>query len=358
MSAISAATTIFPEATSAELNDIKRTLQDHLTPGIVLIVGSGLSCAESLPSMSELVSYLENVHPSKTSHFADWPKLLVEIKSKGLEAALKDIYIPEAVGEFLRHQIASCVQEAEDKVVHEVLSGSHILRFTQLLKHLPQDNRFTVITTNYDRLIELSAEACDFLVDTRSRGNHLAPFSKDGGSYAFARNVISLKNGKGLRKIEQRLFSLYKPHGSLDWVDFNGNACRTSFNVGPERSLIITPGRDKYRAGYNQPFDMHRELANHAIDKASHLLIIGYGFNDDHLETHLAARIRAGVPTVILTYGLTSTARAFIGSSNSVWGLESSGGTKGTIVHNGANSRLISNENLWDVEGFVKGVFK
>jgi hypothetical protein len=64
---------------------------------------------------------------------------------------------------------------------------------------------------------------------------------------------------------------------------------------------IITPGLNKYRAGYNAPFDKHRDLANDFIKQAARLLVVGYGFNDDHLQTHLVQRIKDGTPTLVLT---------------------------------------------------------
>jgi hypothetical protein len=73
--------------------------------------------------------------------------------------------------------------------------------------------------------------------------------------------------------------------------------------------LIITPGLNKYRAGYDIPFDKHRELANNHIDQSARLLVIGYGFNDDHLQKHLVPRIQNGTPTIILTRSASATAK-------------------------------------------------
>jgi hypothetical protein len=41
-----------------DLHSIKVRLQKHLSDGLVTIVGSGLSCAEGLPSMKELATHL------------------------------------------------------------------------------------------------------------------------------------------------------------------------------------------------------------------------------------------------------------------------------------------------------------
>ena len=41
-----------------ELDALKKRLQEHLTDGLVTIVGSGLSIAEGIPGMGELASHL------------------------------------------------------------------------------------------------------------------------------------------------------------------------------------------------------------------------------------------------------------------------------------------------------------
>ena len=41
-----------------DLDTVKTRLQQHLSDGIVIIVGSGLSCAEGLPGMGELAGHL------------------------------------------------------------------------------------------------------------------------------------------------------------------------------------------------------------------------------------------------------------------------------------------------------------
>ena len=128
--------------------------------------------------------------------------------------------ISDDIAAFLKVETAKCIFSAEQAVIREVLTGDRVLRFAKLLPYLPNSQRFTVITTNYDRLIELSAESAGFLVDVRARGFYHAQFSKTSGAFAFAKTVTPTRNG--LRKIEERCFSLYKPHGSLDWIESRG----------------------------------------------------------------------------------------------------------------------------------------
>jgi len=122
--------------------------------------------------------------------------------------------------------------------------------------------------------------------------------------------------------------------------------------------LIITPGLNKYRNGYESPFDKHREKGNDAIDRASRLLILGYGFNDDHLETHLTPRIRSGARTVILTRSLSPKARTVAFENRNVIAAEfhSEAGVDGTRFIIDRAEKFYPGIDYWDLDGFVRGV--
>jgi hypothetical protein len=176
-----------------------------MRPGIVVVIGSGLSCAEGLPSMRDLADHLAAVDLAEARvpiDAATWWEFIKNIKAKGLEGGLKQMILADEVVDFIRRETAVCVRAAENAVVREVFMTRRRLRFSALLPHLPQDDRFVVITTNYDRLIELAAETAGFQVDTRSLGSYFARFSRTEGAYAFARNVLRQTNC--LRKLTVR----------------------------------------------------------------------------------------------------------------------------------------------------------
>lgn len=283
-----------------------------------------------------------------------WQAITDTITLKGLEPALQELTLTEEVAEFVRSETASLLLSKEATVVSEVLSGSRILKLSRLLPHLPQDERLKFVTTNYDRLIEFAAEISGFKVDTKAFGLYHATFSANAAPYAYC-DVIDVSK-TSIRRVERRLIALYKPHGSLDWMLAKGVPIRSGFTLGPNHCLIITPGRDKYRAGYDQPFDMQRELANRAIDEAQRFLILGYGFNDDHLEKHLTSRIRQGTPTVILTHTLSANTRGFLTGLPNFMALEADAkdGNSTKVYFRDATHSV--KEPLWDVDGFVRGV--
>ena len=309
--------------------------------------------------MKELANHLARVDPANAGlSLAEglWEDLVTAISQDGIEAALHQKQVDEPLADFIRAETARCIRGPETQVIKEVLNGSRRLKFSRLLPHLSASGRLPIITTNYDRLVELAAEMSGYQVDTKTRGFYYAPFSATNSQFAFCSNIIPTK-GRGYRKVEGNCISLYKPHGSLDWTLVNGQPVRTAFDVEPGKALIITPGQNKYRAGYDTPFYMQRELANKIINEAVKFLIIGYGFNDNHLEVHLRAKISAGTPTVLMTHGLTDNAKAYIKLSSSIYALEHDPAAKpGTLIHFGGNVINLQGEDIWDVEGFVKGV--
>ena len=80
-----------------ELNTLKKQLQEHLGDGLVLIVGSGLSCAEGVPGMAALGHHLVTHIPASLSPDDTklWEDIHPLIEKDGLEAALLK-YAPSA----------------------------------------------------------------------------------------------------------------------------------------------------------------------------------------------------------------------------------------------------------------------
>lgn len=337
-------------------DQVYKYLQNHLKPGIMLVIGSGLSCAEGLPSMGQLADHLAKASVPGNIKSDYWDSIIKEIEEHGLEAALHKIQPSEEALDFIRTEVASLILAKEKDIVSRVFSENYELRLSRLFPHLPHDSRVHIVTTNYDRLIELAAESADFKVDTKAFGLYKA---KIGGKhpYAYCDNVERMP--KANRKVERKVVSLHKPHGSFDWFLVNGEPIRSGFDLGSNKSLIIPPGKDKYRAGYDQPFDIHREAANGAIDHCKALLIIGYGFNDDHLETHLKAKIESGIPCAILSRSLTQNAKKLVEKHPAIMALSSCDENPDNTCVNFNNQILeIPNKKIWDIAEFAKDVMK
>lgn len=341
------------------LHELKESLQQQLSDGLVMIVGSGLSCAEGLPGMNELAQHLCIEIPSRIpeKELPNWRKLSQSIKSDGLEAALlASPATPEielAIVEVTGHLIA----ERERKVISEVFSGVRILRLTRLIEQLLKPaSGMPIITTNYDRLVEIAVEECGLGVDTMFVGRFAGVLNERESRLSFCHD-ISYKSKRAV-PIYKRRAKVFKPHGSIDWYLRGEEPVHFSGDLNESTRLIITPGNNKIRSGYDRPFDLHRSRANESIDRASRFLILGYGFNDDHLETHLSPAIRSGKPTLLLTHTLTPNAQALVDEYSNVTALvwDKKGETDGTTVHVGNKSQFFEELTLWDVGSFVSEV--
>ena len=344
-----------------ELGALKKRLQEHLGDGLVLIIGSGLSCAEGVPGMAALGRHLVAHIPAILSEDDSklWEEIHPLIASEGLEAALLKKPPSPSLEAAIVQSTADFIAESESAIISEVFNHSRKLRLTGLIPHLLRpDAGIPIITTNYDRLAELACEEANLSVDTMFCGQFAAKLDPQESFWSFCRSV-KLVGGKNVRYKFAPKANIFKPHGSLDWYHREGNPVRYAGSL-PLPRLIITPGLNKFKNGYESPFDKHREKANDAIDKARRFLIVGYGFNDDHLETHLTPRIKSGVATVILTFALSDKARKLAIDNKSVIAIEHGGkdndGGSSVIIDGG--EVFYPDIDYWDLEGLVKGVLE
>jgi hypothetical protein len=342
------------------LHEIKKRLQGHLSDGLVLVVGSGLSCAEGLPGMGALGAHLrESLALSLTGDDAmAWQALADQIETKGLEPALLETPPSPEIESHIVTETGKLVADHERAVIANVFNGRTVLRITKLIRHLRKPNKgLPIITTNYDRLVEIGIEEAGLGVDTLFNGRFAGTIDEQSSKYSFCTGIKS--RGRTPSLIYRDRAIVYKPHGSLDWYLRDGKPVFYSGELGPSVArLIITPGRNKFRTGYDSPFDVHRSRANDAVDKASRFLILGYGFNDDHLETHLSPAIRQGKPTLMMTFELTPKARTMALEIPSVLAMERAiqDGIEGTRIIVDRTETFVPKQSLWDVNCFISEV--
>jgi hypothetical protein len=341
-----------------KLSALKRQLQEHLGDGLVLVIGSGLSCAEGIPGMGPLGFHLVTHIPAMLSENDSklWEEIHPLIETEGLEAALLKHAPTASLETAIVQSTGNFIADAEAAIITEVFNNARTLRLTKLLPHLIKpDKGIPIVTTNYDRLVELACEEAGLGVDTMFCGHFAAKLAPLESLWSFCRKVKLV--AKSVRYTWAPKANVFKPHGSLDWYHRDGGPVRYAGAL-PLPRLIITPGLNKFRNGYESPFDKHREKGNDAIDKARRFLIIGYGFNDDHLETHLTPRIKSGVKTVILTRALSPKAKRISLENRNVVAVEygEEAGVEGANIVVEGIEKFYPGIDYWDLGGFVKGV--
>ena len=341
-----------------DLDEIKKVIQDFFQENTVTIVGSGLSLAEGIPGMSGLAIELKDKVPSLLTDKYDldlWSKISSDLSAGvGLEQALHNTKPSTTIEEKIRTITARYIGDSEAKVLSELMITNRQLRFSKYINHFNiRGNGLVVITTNYDRLIEYACEIIGIRVDDLFTGKYFARFEPDRSKYMFCKDLVK-RAGKPVLEYTPHI-TLLKPHGCLSWHMIDGIPYSIPQSLF-ENSLIITPGINKYKEGYNVPFDTHRTKANDAIDSAQRYIIIGYGFGDDHLETHLVHQLKCGKPALILTYSLSKRTQELINTCKNITAVCSKNRTDSAIVTQ-SGEYTFPNINLWDLNDMLKEVF-
>jgi len=341
-----------------QLSEIKRKLQEHLQEGLLVVVGTGLSIAEGIPGMKDLAEHLKREIPKKlVIADAGWNQVVANLDiGKNLENAMKDVTLLSSTVDAIILETAKIVFADELKVFERVISGKNVLPFTVFIKHLfKAGKKFHLITPNYDRLIELATEAAGLGVDTRFFGYLHGQVNSKRSADAHRESYASGRN-RDFRTLP--CLCVYKPHGSLDWYEVDGKIIRTPINID-KVPIIITPGISKYRESFRRAIDDQRVAGNRAVVNATRFLFIGYGFNDDHLEQYICPGLQLTKPTVIITKELTDNAKKLISNSQDadiVTLTACSSQDLRTRIANSAGEELLVDEELWNLNGFIKGV--
>ena len=312
-----------------------------------------------LPKVSREWTHLQSHVPSRIDRGShdNWSKISKALASGiDLETALLSHAPTDQVEAAIVALTADLILADEGRVLGEVLNNDRCLRFTKLLKHmLKPNNGIPIITTNYDRLIEVAVESAGLGIDSLFTGHHIARHDPVGSRNRLCRSIK--QQGKTVVRSFCDHAVVLKPHGSLDWFRKGAEPVRCTFPIDAPR-LIITPGLNKFRGGYNQPFDAHRERANKEIDNAQRFLILGYGFNDEHLQTHLEPQLMRGMPALLITHSLSAKAKELIGKCTSLKAIVSDSSGDGAMVHHLGEAQFFPGANLWDLDTFVTEVFE
>lgn len=288
-----------------------------------------------------------------------WTEIVQLIKTKGLESALQERAPTAALESAISVTTGSMIADRERLVIASVFNGERQLRLTRLLGHmLKPSSGLPIVTTNYDRLVEIAVEEAGIGADTMFVGRVVGSLNERESKLSFCRNVTYKKPNVTYHYKPRAL--ICKPHGSLDWYLRGDKPVCYAGDLSDATRLIITPGKNKFRNGYESPFDHHRAKANDAIDRASRFLFLGYGFNDDHLETHLSPAIKGGKPTLMLARTLTPNAAAIAQANANVMALEhhEDAGVAGTRLTFKTAQYFLPRLALWDVNSFIDEVLE
>lgn len=343
-----------------DVDSVKKHLQEFFIHTPLVLIGSGLSLGEGISGMWQLSQHLKEEIPKFVDGklLEEWQQIekLID-KGVGFEDAMASLKQGSDLVPFIVSETTKLISKDEKLIIEAVVLQEKQLALSLLLNHLLHNhNELIIVTPNYDRLIELACESCGLNIITGFNGYYFGKHDPKGekDKISVIERRRHLKGGSGFNVSVKKHAKIFKPHGSLDWYEVNGNIIRSSYESSARR-LIITPGTSKFREGYQHPFDYHRECANTHIQEAKAILIVGYGFNDEQLEVHLLNKLREGVPTLVITKVLTPNAIRICDKLKNVT-LVSVGRDDNETKIRIAGVETLLNVNWWSLKEFINGV--
>ena len=109
----------------------------------------------------------------------------------------------------------------------------------------------------------------------------------------------------------QKVFHLYKPHGSVDWTNEENQIIQKD---EPDKSLMIYPKDSKYESSYEQPyFEMMSRFQQNVRNENTLLICIGFSFNDKHIVTAIieALEQNPGFQLMVVNKGIDNLSKSF-----------------------------------------------
>lgn len=330
------------------LDKVSRQAQDYYKNTPVIILGSGASAAFGMSGMWKLAKHLManiDAHGLLESEQETWNSFCEKLRANiDLETALHDVPLsPELTGRVVSETWKLLTPE-DISVFDGSLNNASFFPLGKLLKHMFRSTakELNIITPNYDRLAEYACE--------QESIHHYSGFSHGYRGHSVKKDYLSCS----------RQVNIWKVHGSLGWFT-NPNGIITSLSNINEipnglTPLIVTPGIEKYRSTHKEPYKTIIHESDDVMDEAMTYLCIGFGFNDEHIQTKLVNRCaNNGASIIIIAYELTKATKDFIahGSTHKYLAIEAFGSNKSKIYSSLYEDPIDVDGDFWSLNGFM-----
>lgn len=206
-------------------------------------------------------------------------------------------YVPDTDKDKFNNSIKKILQLIKENTNYSY--DSKELKHGKLLNFLSSlsgkdGNKFSVITTNYDVLIEEVAAENNFVIFD---GFNFTPIPKFDSSM-FEWNLIKEVQNINTREIEykDKIFNLLKIHGSLTWEkQDDGTILRKNKDsiIDTDKMVMVFPSSDKYAQSYQEPyFELFTKFQD-LIKRPNTLLISsGFSFADVHISKMITQALK------------------------------------------------------------------
>lgn len=233
----------------------------------------------------------------------DWETLLALVKQpaedKNLENLLSRCRLAESfLEEDQLKQVQSFISIAESDIRSKVdflnagmPLGTHLEFLRRIARRTNRKSRTKIFTTNYDKCFEEAGRQGRYVVIDGFSQTQPPTFD----SVYFNYDIVRRDRDSDTSDFIPNVFHLYKLHGSIDWTrdEATGEIQKATSTKSP---LLIYPRSSKYEMAFAQPYlEMMSALQAALREPNTGLLVVGFGFNDNHLAEPLLSAIRSNL---------------------------------------------------------------
>jgi len=348
-------------------------IRDFFREPPFLFLGTGMSCAVDIRfGMGALRDVLIDEIPNLLTNDEakqQWENVQQALKTEAdLESALDsvtDLPLLQAIISVTGKFISGIDHEYAIKIAQDSTHWPAIHFIKRLVDKLPEGDRVLhVLTPNYDMLVEYASDSVGIKYANGFFGGIEKTINWNAVNQALLVSEPQVRYGRfrPIYKPEKHI-RLYKVHGSLNYFFHHNRVVENdAWMWNPPdfaQRVIITPGLSKYETlqCYRQEL---LKSADDAIEKASHFLFIGYGFNDNHLEEYVRRKlIKQSCNGLIITRDSNPRIESILKQSPNLWLVCKRHMEDGTRIFNCQYEGWLQlpSQNLWDIAEFHKRIF-
>lgn len=258
--------------------------QNYSASDVIFLLGAGATVDAGLPTIKELTKSLrERFASHKDREFIEIFELLAKADSSvGINyerffeyfelirrASNRDLFcmrLPDYLFDVINNPSSTdIIRTLMDDILRNYQKNAHPEYLSGIADFIPHRKRLKVFTLNYDLCVEIACKNNNISLSTGFDGN----WKPD------------------LFSVLQKGINLYKLHGSLNWfIDDKWNVRElTEIPKDHNPELVLGPG-DKIQA--DDPFITLFCEFHEAVQEAKVCIVIGYGYQDEHINLVLA----------------------------------------------------------------------
>ncbi|MFK4925266.1 SIR2 family protein [Lactococcus garvieae] len=276
------------------------------TSNLVIFYGSGCS-VEAIPMMSQTMKkILQNVdntdvkemfvtYQSKTrasdgdiEGFLNWLQ-----NGIAFESDLTKQQTLETVFEKVQKEFIETIPKYNDE---NYFSSSCVETYSKFYQKIfeyrtPESDKLSIFTPNYDLFTEYALEYNNISYTTGFTTDLTNKFDINQFKYRLVDDTNRYKDKWQPVKKEA---NLYKMHGSINWVqDIEGQLYQRNYKILEKERVVIYPTQLKHQETAQTPYsELFREFSNCLQKPNTTLLVMGYGFPDEHINTIISQNLQ------------------------------------------------------------------